>query len=356
MSKSPLSLAVNNSLRVSPGQTVAEILAEPLPTYTIRPLLAHRAVHVLYGDANTGKTFFALDVAARISTGGAWRGRRIKAAPVLYVAAEGIGGFGKRLRALVQQHPGLLAAPLRIIRQPIDLIGDIEDLMVRARDLEEDQGRLGLIALDTLAQTMGGRDENGPDMALFVARAALLAEKTGAAVLIVHHAGKNALAGARGHSSLRGNTDAIYKIATNDDGIRSVTIEKSRDDNVKPFAYTLRAVGVGTDGDGEEQTSCIVEYCDDYIVAAARRPLPGTAQRLLYRLAGEVAAGSAEAGRLAPSGRPVIERSRLIETWQAARAAAGRKQVSPSSISRPLADLVAAGYLQAAGNDAWTLV
>lgn len=344
-------------MKIQRPQTVGEILAEPLPTYVVRPLLARRAVHVLYGDANCGKTFFALDLAARVATGGTWQGMRIKAAPVLYVAAEGLAGIGRRLRALVQQYPGLPAAPLRFIRQPIDLIGDLADLTTRASDLAEDQGDLGLIVLDTLAQTIGGRDENGPDMAQYVASSARLADKTGSPVLIVHHGGKDASRGARGHSALRGNVDAIFKISTGDDGTRTVTAEKVRDDEIEPFAYRLRPVPVGTDQDGIEQTSCVIEYLDAQPAKlATRKPLSGSAQRLLYRLASEIAAVNAEQGRLASNGKPLIERARLIEVWQATQKAAGRTRTSPSYVARPLAELVSCGHLEpVAGGDAWTL-
>jgi len=344
-------------MKIQRPQTVGEILAEPLTTYAIKPLLAHRAVHVLYGDANTGKTFLALDLAAKIATGGTWQGKRIKPAPTLYIAAEGMGGIGKRLRALVQQYPGLPSAPMRIIRQPIDLIDDAGDLLARAKDLTDDQGALGLIVLDTLAQTIGGRDENGADMALYVSRATVLADKTGAPVLIVHHGGKDASRGARGHSALRGNVDAIFKIATQEDGTRTVVAEKVRDDEIEPFAYRLRPVPVGTDTDGIEQTSCVVEYIDAQPAKlATRKPLSGSAQRLLYRLASEIAAVSAEQGRLASNGKPLIERERLIEVWQATQKAAGRTRTSPSYVARPLAELASGGHLEpVAGGDAWTL-
>lgn len=356
MSAHPHLVAVGQEgeMRVRRPEGVGEILAEPLPTYVIRPLFSRRAVHVAYGDANCGKTFFALDVAARIATGGTWQNQRIKAAPVLYIAAEGLGGIGKRLRALVQQYPGLPASPLRIIRQSLDFIDDAGEVLTRAQDLADDQGALGLIVLDTLAQTMGGRDENGPDMALYVARAAMLAEKTGAPVLIIHHAGKDVQRGARGHSALRGNVDAVYKITVADDGMRTVMPEKVRDDEVKPITYRLRPVVVGTDADGCEQTSCIVEYSDTPVAPARRKPLQGARQKLLYRLASEIAAASAQAGRIASNGKPLIETSRLLETWQATAKAAGHRKTSPSAVTAALEAVVAAGYLTAVDNG-WTL-
>jgi len=355
MSKIPTLYAVGtttNPLRRL--DSIADILAEPLPTYAMRPLLAHRAVHVLYGDSQTGKTFLALDMAATIATGGLWDGRAVAAAPVLYVSAEGNGGLGKRLRALVRKYPGVTAAPIRVLRQSIDLLNDQPALLERALAFAgEHGGRLGLVVLDTLAQTIGGRDENGPDMAGYVGRAADLAAKTGAAVLIVHHAGKDAGRGARGHSSLRGNVDAIYRVTVDDGGQRTVSAEKTRDDTIAPWCYRLDVHSVGRDQDGIEQTSCTVALGGT--PAVQRRALSGAAQKLLYRLAGEVAEAAGHAGRIAANGRPIIDYDRLVATWQATRDAAGAKRTAPSYVLRPLEALVDAGYLVAVGEQQWTL-
>lgn len=343
------------NLAVRQPETVADILSEPLPGYSIRPLLARRAVHVLYGDSQSGKTFLTLDFAATITTGGKWQGQQVGQAPVLYVSAEGNCGLGKRLRALVSKYPGLPASPFRIVRQAVDLINASEDLLVRSQDLAEDQGALGLIVLDTLAQTLGGRDENGPDMALYVSRATMLAERTGAPVLIVHHAGKNHERGARGHSALRGNVDAIYRVTVDDAGTRTVVSEKSRDDALEPFCFGLDVVPVGRDCEGHEQTSCIVSYSIASSVLA-RRPLAGSAQKLLYRLAGEVAEAAGSAGRIASNGRPIIDHERLVATWQAARVAAGAGRTNPSYMQRPLAGLIDGGYMVSVGERQWTLL
>lgn len=354
MSRAPLYAVASTTGTLKRLDSIADILAEPLPTYAMRPLLAHRAVHVLYGDSQTGKTFLALDLAATIATGGTWDGRNVAVAPVLYVSAEGNGGLGKRLRALVRKYPGVTAAPIRVLRQSIDLLNDQPALVERALSFaEEHGGQAGLIVLDTLAQTIGGRDENGPDMAGYVGRAADLAAKTGAAVLIVHHAGKDTTRGARGHSSLRGNVDAIYRVTVGDDGTRTVTAEKTRDDTMSPWCYRLDVHSVGRDSDGIEQTSCTVALGGTPVTQ--RPAISGAAQKLLYRLAGEVAEAAGRAGRIAANGRPIIDYERLAATWQAARDAAGSRRTAPSYILRPLAALADAGYLVAVGEQQWTL-
>lgn len=355
--KSPALVVDNTSKsRVDPARSVGEILAEPLPAYVLRPLLARRAVHVVYGDANCGKTFFTLDISARIACGGDWQGRLIEAAPVLYVAAEGFGGLPKRLRALVQQYPGLPAAPLHIVRQSVDLIDAVVDLIALANDLSNDRA-LGLIVLDTLAQTIGGRDENSSDMATYVQRATALAHKTDAPVLIVHHAGKDVQRGARGHSALRGNVDAVYRINADENGVRTVVAEKCRDDTVMPFCYTLRVVDVGRDAAGEQQTSCTVEYRADLVAQSDGRRLLGKARTQLLRVAELVAKNALEGNEALENGKPLVFYERLVEAWQAERKRTGAKRASPSYIDRPLADLVDRGYLiRVRGtDDAWTL-
>lgn len=354
MTKSPSLTVIDGSrqARIRYPETVAEILTEALPTYALRPLLAHRAVHVLYGDSQTGKTFLALDLAATIATGGTWQERSIKPAGVLYISAEGNGGIGKRLRALTRKYPGLPAAPLRILRQGVNLIEDADEIMERARAFAAECGGIVLIVLDTLAQTMGGRDENGPDMAAYVSRAITIAEAIGAAVLIVHHGGKDSTRGARGHSALRGNVDAIYRVTVDESGTRTVVAEKARDDTVEPFGYRLDPVPVGRDEDGIVQTSCTVSYIDA-VSGPQRRAVSGAAARLLIQLAGDLAKTAGEAGRFRGE-RPVISAETLAETWAEVKRKTGQpKQGARSYFSRTLVVMVTQGHLCQDGDAIW---
>lgn len=349
----PLRAVGTLELRVRAPERIGDLLAEPIPRDLIQGLMPRKGVIVIYGDAGSGKTFWVLDVCPHIALGLSLQGRVVQQGGVLYVIAEGQGGFARRLRALVQKYLDLPSAPFRVIRQAVNLREMKDDLLIRAKDVVEDVGHLGLVVLDTLSQTLYG-DENGADVVEYVGAANWLAEQLGCAVVVLHHEGKDSSRGMRGHSALRGNVDVVIRLK-NADGNRLLTTDpshggKTRDDEPVNLGFRLKTVPVGRDATGREITSCIVEYCDAAI-DAQRRPVTGAAQKLLIQLAGDLARGS---HRYRPDGTPVFSRSDLEVAWAAAKKATGRaKYAAPSYVSKPLADLFANGHLMSDGGDLW---
>ena len=113
---------------------------------------------------------------------------------------------------------------------------------------------VALIVIDTLARAMAGDDENAAsDMTAFIERrASEIARTTGAAVLVVHHPGKDNAKGMRGSTALFAACDCVIKISKRDGGGGEALIEKVKDGEVGPlFAYRLRQVDLGTDADGD---------------------------------------------------------------------------------------------------------
>lgn len=352
-SRPPLRAVSTAELRVQPPERIGDLLAETIACDRIQGLIPSKGVIVIYGDGGSGKTFWALDVCPHIALGLPLQGRVVRQGSVLYVIAEGLGGFARRLRALVQKYPDLPSAPFRVIRQAVNLREMKNDLLIRAKDVVEDVGDLGLVVLDTLSQTLYG-DENGADVIQYIAAANWLAEQLGCAVVVLHHEGKDSSRGMRGHSALRGNVDVVIRLKTDSDGNRLLTTDPSaggkvRDDEPVSIGFRLRAVPVGRDGSGREITSCIVEYQDATL--AERKPVIGSAQKLIVQLAGDLARGS---HRYRPDGTPVLTRGDLEAAWAAEKKATGRaKYAAPSYLSKPLADLLANGHLMSDGGDLW---
>ena len=80
---------------------------------------------------------------------------------------------------------------------------------------------------------------------------------TGAHTLIVHHSGKNAAQGARGHSSLRAATDTEIEIAKTGENFAVAKIKKQRDlEQADDMGFRLEKMLVGTNKRGKELTSC----------------------------------------------------------------------------------------------------
>ena len=74
------------------------------PSWIVKGFIPRAELVVVYGDSASGKSFLCLDVMAAIARGISWRGLRTKKGRVIYIAAEGGGGFRKRLIAYSIHH------------------------------------------------------------------------------------------------------------------------------------------------------------------------------------------------------------------------------------------------------------
>jgi hypothetical protein len=236
--------------------------------YLVQGFMRRKELIVLYGRPGCGKTFVALDLAMCLAHGREWNNRKVKPSAVIYIAAESPFGVRYRLKALTDRHGGtdrffLVGATINMFDPRIDLM----PLMKELAALEVD---IGLIVIDTLARTMVGGNENSTqDMSRLVANGDMLRDKFGAAILWVHHTGKNEAAGARGSSALVAATDTEVEIS--DYNFRST---KMRDRDDIDYRFRLPQVPIGTMPDGEVITSCVVNWVTDAGAASVGQNTP----------------------------------------------------------------------------------
>lgn len=256
--------------------------------WAIKRLLPRRGIAAIYGKPGSLKSFVAVHASLSIAMGREWAGRRVSQAPVIYLAAEGAGGLRKRKEGYVRAWPELPAdVPFYLISSSPNLGADPGDVQQLISDIEAAGVSPGLIVLDTLAQTLGGNDENGAGMTAFTANASALAERFNALVLIVHHVGlgEGAQQRMRGHSSLHGALDAQILCERQEGAFcATLTLQKVKDElsDVRLTAHLSRVV-VGVDQDGEEISTLIVddvENADRPAEAPKPKPVPAS-QRLL---------------------------------------------------------------------------
>ena len=247
--------------------------------YIVKGVLDVGTMSVIYGPSNSGKTFWTLDLAYHIAIGAPWRDRRVSQSCVLYLAAEGGRGLINRVASLRLEH-GVCDVPLAVKRAGLDLLHDQADLQhivdLAAEVQAKRPGAPLLIVVDTLSRVMAGGDENSAaDMTALIRNLDAIRAATGAHMLTVHHTGKDAARGARGHSSLRAATDTEIEIM-NEDGSRAAVVTKQRDHNGgETFAFDLKPVSLGHDQDGDEVTSCVVEVRDSEEFNAAKKAAKG---------------------------------------------------------------------------------
>ncbi|WP_442596335.1 AAA family ATPase [Parapusillimonas sp. JC17] len=262
-----------------PVETLEQFASHPPQPWIIKGVLPQAGLAVVYGESGSGKSFFCLDVVASIARGQAWRERKTRKGRVVYVVAEGAGGFRNRVQAYATQHGVALAdVPLGIIAGAPNLI-ERKDAVALAKSVLA-SGGADVIVVDTLAQTTPGANENsGEDMGQVLAHCREIHRVTGALVLLVHHSGKDTSKGARGWSGLRAAADVEIEITRNE-SLRTAKVTKQKDgeDGVH-WNFVLDTVTLGMDEDDDLITSCVVNYEVPQEAFAATKKEPTTRWR-----------------------------------------------------------------------------
>jgi hypothetical protein len=232
------------------------------PDELVEGLMTIGSSVVVYGDSNSGKTFWALSVATAIATGSDCYGLRTDQGLVVYLASEAPGSIRSRIQAIKKYH-GCDLANLAMVPVPMNFYNgdqDAHDVIELVRAIEQIKGqRVHLIIGDTLARMSAGANENsGEDMGPVMARFDQVATATGAALMIIHHNGKDAAKGARGWSGIRAHIDTEIEVVEKE-GIRSVTVTKQRELPSKgnTIYFKLEVIEMGTTKFGSAATTCV---------------------------------------------------------------------------------------------------
>jgi len=226
----------------------------PPLAWRVRGVLPAVGLAALYGPSASGKSFLAFDMAASIAEGQHWFDCRVEAAPVVYAALEGEAGFKLRAQAWETSRGRALPDGLRMMLQPFKLT-DGQDVL----DLAAVVPAGAVVVLDTLNRAAPTADENSSrDMGEILEAAKTLQTLTRGLVVLVHHTGKNAAAGLRGHSSLFAAMDAAIEVSREGDR-REWKVAKSKDGiDGEACPFKLAVEVLGTEPTGEAITSCVV--------------------------------------------------------------------------------------------------
>jgi hypothetical protein len=293
-------------------------------------MLNKGSMGMLVGSSGTGKTFLALDMALHVAGGREWFGNPTQAMGAVYIATEAGDTIINRVIAYREHYSGVPAdLPFAAVVTPVNLCdpaADIGSVIFEIKRAITDGVPIGLIIVDTLSRAMPGSDENSSeDMTNFIGNMDRLREQTGAHVLIVHHLGKDAGRGARGHSSLNAAVDTEITVERNDaTKVSSARVTKQRDlpEMATPINYRRLVVELGRDQHDNPVTSCICEAVDGPIAAPKKQaPLTGAAKVGLDQLNNCMADQSEELPAL--SCIPAGARGVTLDQWQSRLAKAG---------------------------------
>lgn len=254
--------AAESRMRFLPA---SELIRNVQPTrWLIKNVLEDDGLATLIAEPCSGKTFVALDWAARIATGTQWLNHRVTQGAVVYVAGEGHAGISRRLQGWAKAHGvSLDDAELFVSNRAAALnaaegFGAVVDALDELGDIAP-----RLIIVDTLARNFAGNENSSEEMGAFVASLDELRRPLGASVLVVHHSGLGGAERGRGSTALRGAVDREW-IASKAEGVIVLRCHKSKDTEIPPpIGLRLESVPLGLiDEDGDELTTAVLREAD----------------------------------------------------------------------------------------------
>ena len=256
-----------------------ELMNMPPIKWLTQTLLTRHGFAVMWGQPGCGKTFVALDIALSVASGRDFHDLPVEQGSVLYIAGEGVGGLGKRVKAWINNRgAGCVERelPFYILPTAVNFAGpsDVEKLLATIDELESQSGQFSLVVIDTVARALLGADENSAtDMGKFVKACDTIKEHTKAAVLGIHHSGKDGGKGMRGSSALLGAVDTSIKVKKSVDVI-TLSTEKQKDaEPAEDVFFKMNSTDVGTIA---EETSVYLSKCDAAEIAATGASLNET--------------------------------------------------------------------------------
>jgi hypothetical protein len=239
--------------------------------WLVKKLWPMVGVCFVYGPSGSGKSFWVLDICARICRGLLVLGRKSVAAGVVYIASEDPDGIRLRIEGLRKKIGALAEDRFKFIGNAPDLRDDDDLVALRAaileaRDLMASHGdRLGLVVIDTLSASTPGADENlAKDMGPVLWALQDLARELVLLIVVIAHPGKDEAKKIRGWSGLLANADGVIFIENLEGSdVRGGRIEKVKNGPAgASFGFRLERVVVGKDAEGEDIDTCVIQEAD----------------------------------------------------------------------------------------------
>ncbi len=191
-------------------------------------LITAHGLSMIYGPPGSGKSFISLDMALCQAHGIEWQGIETKQGDVLYIAGEGVGGLGKRVKAWKSTHGLGTSGHFHMLPLAVNMRdqAEVEKLI---RSIDRLDRKWTAVYIDTLARAMLGADENSStESGLVISAADAIRNHVQCAVVFVHHSGKAAERGARGSSAILGAVDTSV-VVSKDESYITMRVEKQKD-------------------------------------------------------------------------------------------------------------------------------
>jgi hypothetical protein len=254
-----------------------QLINMPPVDWLVDGMITAHGFSVIYGAPGIGKSFLSIDLSLTIAYGDQWHGRATKRGGVLYIAGEGVGGMGNRVKAWMHHNGKEEITDFHVVPQTVKML-EAEGVEAVIETIDSFDVEFRLIVIDTLARTLAatGNDENSAtDTGLLIEQCNEIQRRCGVAVLAVAHSGKDSSRGLRGSSAVLGGADTVIGM-TGGDGLATIKMEKQKDaQEIEPMSFMLQPIAL------VEDSSAVLVPTEHQVKDKQGKRLSPT-QRLVY--------------------------------------------------------------------------
>ncbi len=257
----------------------ADALAPRAPVgWIVEGLIYGKSITVMYGDGGTKKTWAGMYLAACVASGAAWGEIETHKTRVLFVDEEnGEDEISTRAAFCIRGALADESAELRYISLAAFHLDDPHDEAVLTNEILLQ--RAGLVILDALADLMIGDENTKQDTQPVFNALRRIAEKTGAAILVIHHANKQG--GHRGSSVIKDAPDILLRVESDPES-NFINFKTEKNRKGKAIKWAMLATWTEdrfylSPADTQEKTKALSksqEYVIRYLTERGESPLP----------------------------------------------------------------------------------
>ena len=254
--------AINvEGLIMTPEQVIERTQSQ---RWLVRNLVASNSVGMVFGASGTFKSFIALDLALHVAGGMPFAKQDVLQGPVIYVAAEGGAGIGRRIQAWQKEHCAYPLTDVGIVIQPL-LLSLKEEIDMLKHAIAMQPKPPVLVVVDTLAQTYSGDENSSSDVSAYLRALGDIRAQFGCTVLVIHHTGHAAAERPRGSSALTANTDFMLGVHRPDPEkfTAKLSTSKQKDgEKMSDLYFDMERVDLADDDQGYAVSSLVSKFHD----------------------------------------------------------------------------------------------
>lgn len=236
-------------------------------SWAIKGILPYNSFGFVFGVRGSFKSFIALNLASAIIYAHDWCGytNKVKNGRVLYIVAEGHGGFPSRLAALTQQFGDWPDGSFHLVTRAVDFSNDTD-----AKAILAESGHLenpyNLVIFDTMSRISGDIDKNTDAVNKIISNMEIFKTPV-TAVMALAHPPKNNPNTISGKFEQENAADFMFRITREDKAMSAKFYVEKQKDGEDGFELDMKLTKVQTyeaaTPDEDDLYSFIVEH-DSY--------------------------------------------------------------------------------------------